>query len=205
MTARRIEPLTAAGLAAVLSAATITAAGIHSQDVSPGLRTEFAAVELQALTVSTATTAIDPVQLVTDVVKSAVSFAATALWYAAFPITLPLSVIGGLVMSVAQTINRAQASTAADPLVGFTFFFTAPNVLLTSGLANAGLATNVIQQQLLHFPIGMAAAVRPTTATNRASTAPAVASTSPRSAKKIAATAHSVAKASKRAAAARSR
>lgn len=231
MNARAIQPLTAAGVAAVLTAATITAAGMHSTEINAGLRTEFAAVQLQALAVSAApaaseapaaavtpaavanavanaaanaVAATDPVQMVTDVVRNVLSIAAAALWYAAFPITLPLSVIGGLVMNVAQGIKGTQASAAADPLLGITFFFTAPNVLLTTGLANFGLATNVIQQQQIHVPIGMAAAVRPAAA-KRASTVPAAPAASARSAKSVAAAGKSGPEAGKRAAAARSR
>lgn len=225
MNARAIQPLTAAGVAAVLTAATITAAGMHSTEINAGLRTEFAAVQLQALAVSAApaaseapaaavtpaavanavAAAADPVQIVTDVVRNVLSIAAAALWYAAFPITLPLSVIGGLVMNVAQSIKGTQASAAADPLLGVTFFFTAPNVLLTTGLANFGLATNVIQQQQIHVPIGMAAAVRPAAAAKRASTVPAAPAASARSAKSVAAAGKSGPEAGKRAAAARSR
>lgn len=224
MNARAIQPLTAAGVAAVLTAATITAAGMHSTEINAGLRTEFAAVQLQALAVSAApaaseapaaavtpaavanavAAAADPVQMVTDVVRNVLSIAAAALWYVAFPITLPLSVIGGLVMNVAQGIKGTQASAAADPLLGITFFFTAPNVLLTTGLANFGLATNVIQQQQIHVPIGMAAAVRPAAA-KRASTVPAAPAASARSAKSVAAAGKSGPEAGKRAAAARSR
>lgn len=223
MNARTVQPMTAAGIAAVLTAATITTAGIHSTDIKPSLRTEFAAVQLQALAVSaapaaavapsaavtpsaaaTAAAAIDPIQMVAGVVNSALSIAAAVLWYAAFPITLPLSVIGGLVVGALQAPNPAQASVAADPLLGITFFFTAPNVLLTTGLANAGLAVNVTQQQMLHFPIGMASATRPATAAKRTSTVPAKPAASARSAKKVAAV-HSAPAAAKRSAAARSR
>ncbi|WP_293306741.1 hypothetical protein [Mycolicibacterium sp.] len=224
MNARAIQPLTAAGIAAVLTAATLTGAGIRNADLGAGLRTEFAAVQLQALTVSAAAAvppaavtpsvtatvaaaaaAIDPVQMVTEVVKNALSIAAAALWYAAFPITLPLSVIGGLVASLAQNATSGtQASVAASPLQGIGFFFTAPNVLLTTGFANIGLSMNYTQLQLLHFPIGMAAAVRPAAAAKRASTAPAAPAASVRSAKKAAVAVKSGPAASKRAAAARS-
>ena len=223
MNARTIQPLAAAGIAAVLTAATITTAGIHSMDARPALRTEFAAVQLQALTVgavpasavastvavtpsaaAAAAAAIDPAQIVTDFVKNAVSVAATVLWYAAFPITLPLSVIGGLVASVAQTVSNPKAVTAAELLQGINFFFTAPNILLTTGFANIGLAATFTQQQMLHFPIGMAGAVRPAAATKRASTASAAPAASVRSAKKSAAAAHPAPAAAKRAAAGRS-
>lgn len=224
MNARTVQPLTAAGIAAALTAATITAAGIHSTDISAGLRTEFAAVQLQALAVSaapaaaaptaavtpsaaaTAAAAIDPVQMVAGVVNSALSIAAAVLWYAAFPITLPLSVIGGLVVSALQATNPAETSVAADPLQGVAFFFTAPNVLLTSSFANYGLSATFTQNQWLHFPIGMAAAVRPAAAARQASTVPAKPAASVRSAKKpAAAAALSGAKAAKRSLAARSR
>lgn len=230
MSARTIQPLTAVGIAAVLTAATITTAGIHTTDVSAGLRTDFAAVQLQALTMTTAAAApaaaeapaaavtpaaaataaatTDPIQVVTDAVRNVLSIAAAAVWFAAFPITLPLSVIGGLLMSVAQSVNSTQAPAAADPLLGLSFFFTAPNILLTTGLANFGLTTNVIQQQHMQIPIGMAAAVRPAAATKRvatAPTAPAASAGSARSAKSVAGAAKSGSKAAKRTAAARSR
>lgn len=224
MNARTIQPLAAAGIAAVLTAATITTVGIQSTNARPALRTEFAAVQLQALAVSavpaaavaptvavtpsaaaTAAAAIDPAQIVTDFVKNAVSVAATVLWYAAFPITLPLSVIGGLVASVAQTVSNPKAVTAAELLQGINFFFTAPNILLTTGFANIGLAATFTQQQMLHFPIGMAGAVRSAAATKRAATAPAApAASSARSAKKSAAAAHAAPAAAKRASAGRS-
>lgn len=222
MNARTIQPLAAAGVAVALTGATLTATGIHSADVSTSLRTEFAAVQLQALVasaapaaaaapasavtpsvVAAAAAAIDPVQIVTDIVRSAVSIAAAALWYAAFPITLPLSVIGGLVMSVTQNLGGANATTAVDPLAGVAFFFTAPNILLTTGFANLGLSNNFTQQQLLHFPIGVAAATRAAAATKRASAVPAAAAATARSAKKVAAADRSAPAASKRAAAAR--
>lgn len=229
MNARTIQPLTAVGIAAVLTAATITTAGIHTTNVSTGLRTDFTAVQLQALAVSAATTApaaaapaaaltpaaaataaasTDPIQVVTDAVRNVLSIAAAAVWFAAFPITLPLSVIGGLLMNVAQSVNSTQAPAAADPLLGLSFFFTAPNILLTTGLANFGLTTNVIQQQHMQIPIGMAAAVRPAAATKRvatAPTAPAASAASPRSAKSVVGAAKSGSKAAKRTAAARSR
>lgn len=230
MNARTIQPLTAVGIAAVLTAATITTAGIHTTNVSTGLRTDFTAVQLQALAVSAATTApaaaeapaaaltpaaaataaasTDPIQVVTDAVRNVLSIAAAAVWFAAFPITLPLSVIGGLLMNVAQSVNSTQAPAAADPLLGLSFFFTAPNILLTTGLANFGLTTNVIQQQHMQIPIGMAAAVRPAAATKRvatAPTAPAASAASPRSAKSVVSAAKSGSKAAKRTAAARSR
>lgn len=223
MNARASQSLTAVGVAAVLTAATMTNAGIRTVDAGAGLRTEFAAVQLQALAISaapaastapatavtpaaavTAAALTDPVQMVTDVVRNILSVAAAALWYAAFPITLPLSVIGGLVMSVTQTINRNQTAAPADPLVGISFFFSAPNVLLTTGLANFGLATNVIQQQQIHVPIGIAAAVRPAAATKRISTAPVPPAASARAANNVAAPARSGPAAAKRAAAARS-
>ena len=210
MNARTIQPLTAAGLAAALTAATITTAGLQSAEVSPSLRIEFAAVQLQAVTIPNlpaAAVTADPVQILTGVVQNVVGIAAAALWYAAFPITLPLSVLGGLVASVIRTVNQPQASTTVDPFQGLSFFFTAPNVLLTTGIANIGLAMNVNQHQMLHFPIGMAAAVRPAAAVTRTSTAPAAAptpATSARSVKKVAAAAQSGAKATKRAATTRS-
>ena len=210
MNARAIQPLTAAGLAAALTAATITTAGLQSAEVSPSLRIEFAAVQLQAVTIPNlpaAAVTADPVQILTGVVQNVVGIAAAALWYAAFPITLPLSVLGGLVASVIRTVNQPQASTTVDPFQGLSFFFTAPNVLLTTGIANIGLAMNVNQHQMLHFPIGMAAAVRPAAAVTRTSTAPAAAptpATSARSVKKVAAAAQSGAKATKRAATTRS-
>ncbi len=220
MNARNIQPLTAAGVAALLTAATITSVGVHSAEVSPSLRTEFAAVQLQALVVSAApaaavapvaavapsvvaaaAAAVDPVQMVADVVKNVLSFAAAALWYAAFPITLPLSVIGGFVMSVAQAMDPVQASAATSPLQGVSLFFAVPNVLLTSGFANLGLSFNTVQQQHMYVPIGLPAASRANAAAKRTVTAPTAPAASVRSAKKAAAAVHSAPAAAKRSAA----
>ena len=167
ITSLTIKPVTAAGVATVLTAAMIAGAGVGQAHIAvPNLRIELGAVQLQALTTSaipataaattsavspsaaaTAAAGTDPVQILTDAVKSAVTAIASALWFAAFPITLPLSVIGGFVSSVVTNMSRPQATTAADPLVGVTFFFSAPNILVTSGFANLGLSHTWTQHQ----------------------------------------------------------
>lgn len=150
-----IAPMTGIAMAAVLTAATITGTGVQQAAVSaPALRVEMAEVQLQALAVT-----MDPVQMVTDLVKNVVTFAASAVWFAAFPITLPLSVVGGLVASVVANVTHTQTAAANDPLIGVTFFFAAPNILLTNGITNMGLSHNVIQQQQL-MPFTMAATPR---------------------------------------------
>ena len=201
MTALATRPVTAAGVATVLTAAMIAGAGVGQAHIAvPDLRIEMGAVQLQALTTSaipataaataaavspsaaatTAAAGTDPVQILTDAVKSAVTAIASALWFAAFPITLPLSVIGGFVSSVVTNMSRPQTSTAADPLVGVSFFFSAPNVLLTSGFANLGLSSMWTQHQFspsspfiaaaapraaaARKPAADAASARPTTA-----------------------------------------
>lgn len=179
MTSLTIKPIAAAGVATVLTAATIAGAGVAQTRLAmPGPRIEMGAVQLQALTTSalpdaaaaaatgavspsaaaTAAAGADPVQILTDAVKSAVSAIASALWFAAFPITLPLSVIGGFVSSVVSNVSRAQAATTVDPLIGLSFFFSAPNILLTSGFANIGLSSMWTQHQLSPYTPFIAAA-----------------------------------------------
>lgn len=164
-----VKPVTGIGLAATLTMATIAGAEVRQTSMStPALRTEMVAVQLQALTVSavpvspvaaaTAAVTVDPVQIVTDIVTSALSVAASAVWFAAFPITLPLSILGGLVMNVVANVTQTKSVAANDPLIGVSFFFAAPNILLTSGFANVGLSLNVFQHQF--NPFTMAATPR---------------------------------------------
>ena len=194
MTSRTIRPVTAAGVATVLTAAMIAGTGVQQAHVTmPDLRIEMAAVQLQALTTTaipavtaaaptgavspssaaTAAAGTDPIQILTDAVKSVVSAIASALWFAAFPITLPLSVIGGFVSSVVANMSRPQASTPVDPLVGVSFFFSAPNILLTAGFANLGLSSMSTQNLFSPFT-SFSAAAAPRAAASRTPTAEAV-------------------------------
>lgn len=228
MTTLTIKPIAAAGVATVLTAAMIAGAGAKQAPIAvPDLRIEMGAVQLQALTTTalpataaattgavspsaaaTAAAGTDPVQILTDAVKSAVTAIASALWFAAFPITLPLSVIGGFVSSLVANASRTQASAAVDPLVGVSFFFSAPNILLTSGFANIGLSQMWTQHQLSPFtPFIAAAAPRAAAARKPAADASAARPTTARSVKPAAAGSRHTAKTAKTAksAAARSR
>ncbi|MGI9162348.1 MAG: hypothetical protein ACR2JI_05420 [Mycobacterium sp.] len=221
ITSLTIRPVAAAGIATVLTAAMIAGGGVQQAHISvPDLRIEMGAVQLQALTTSAipATAAVttgavspsaaataaatDPVQILTDAVKSAVTAIASALWFAAFPITLPLSVIGGFVSSLAANMSGSQAPAAADPLIGVTFFFSAPNILLTSGFANIGLSSTWNQHQLGPYSPFMAAATpRSAAARKPAADATSARPTAARSVKPAATGSREAAKTAKRSAA----
>lgn len=129
------RPLTTAAL---ITAVTIAGSGIHSVDITPPrLHAEIASVKLLAVA--------EPAVILTDIVKAAVSLAGAAVWYVGFPVTLPVSLIMGAVLSV-YISGISMGQTAPDPLLsGLRFFLAMPALLVQTSLAELGLSLGLVE------------------------------------------------------------
>lgn len=136
-------PMTAlvARLAAVLMAVMVTLGLVIAPPNAPetaALATvSLAEVQLQAAAAATPqANATTPT--INDIVEIAALIAATPLWYAAFPITMPVSIGIGVVSSLVLEVLRGNYNNVnlAESLVfGVAAYFVGPLVLISSKLS----------------------------------------------------------------------
>lgn len=147
------RPIAVAGIATLVTAVTITGSRVQPVEISPPRLLDAAtSVHLTALA--------EPGQILTDVVRAALSVAATVGWFAAFPITLPGSLIYGALVSLWASMFRLEQPPTIDPTAGLTTFFGVPGYLLQSSFTALGISLGLIEQ-----PASPAAATHPTTVT----------------------------------------
>lgn len=134
-----IRPTAVTGIAALVAAATITGSGAQPAEISPP--------RLLAATTSIHLTALaEPGQILTDVVKAALSVAATVGWFAAFPITLPGSLVYGALVSLWASMFRLERYPTIDPTAGLKTFFAVPEYLLQTSFTALGISLGLIEQ-----------------------------------------------------------
>ncbi|MGV0994032.1 MAG: hypothetical protein ACOYEV_19355 [Candidatus Nanopelagicales bacterium] len=147
------RPIGVLGITTLVAAVTITGSRIQPVEISPPrLLSAATSVQLTALA--------EPAQILTDAVKAALSVAATVGWFAAFPITLPGSLIYGALVSLWASMFRLEQPPTIDPTAGLTTFFAVPQYLLQSSFTALGISLGLIEQ-----PASPAAATHPTTVT----------------------------------------
>lgn len=165
--------------ASFATAVAITGAGLHPVDVTPPrLHAEIASVQLQALAVA------EPAQILTDFVKAAAAIAGAAVWYVGFPISLPISLGVGVLLSLYGSGITMGQTTPNPLLAGLGFFLSMPALLVQMSLSQLGISLGLINVPTPQSPTAAAVTARKPAARHATVTAVNAVPTAARGAKK---------------------